>query len=39
LEIGNNKKLGIMGEVHPQVLKNWHLKMPLVVAELDLESF
>ncbi len=33
-----NKKLGIIGEVHPQVLKNWHLKMPLALLELDLES-
>ncbi|MCX6748683.1 MAG: phenylalanine--tRNA ligase subunit beta [Candidatus Pacearchaeota archaeon] len=34
----NNKKLGIIGEVHPQVLKNFHLRMPLVLAELDLEG-
>ncbi|MEX0569352.1 MAG: phenylalanine--tRNA ligase subunit beta, partial [Candidatus Njordarchaeota archaeon] len=31
-----DKKVGIMGEVHPEVLNNFSLSMPVVAAEVDL---
>ena len=31
------KRVGIMGEVHPQVLENWGIQMPCAVAELSLD--
>lgn len=34
----NEKNIGVMGEIHPSVLKAWHLKMPLVLLEIDLEK-
>jgi phenylalanyl-tRNA synthetase beta chain len=34
----NKKEIGVLGEVHPSMLKSWHLKMPLVCLELDLEE-
>lgn len=34
----NGKKVGIFGEIHPQVLENWTIGMPCVAAELDLEE-
>jgi phenylalanyl-tRNA synthetase beta chain len=34
----NNKQVGIIGEVHPRVLKNWNINMPVVVLELNIES-
>ncbi len=36
--IFNNKDSGVIGEIHPSLLKSWHLKMPLVYLELDLED-
>ena len=33
-----NKKIGIIGEIHPQVLTNWSLQVPVVALELDLEE-
>lgn len=33
----NSKKLGVIGEVHPQVLTNWGLNVPVAALELDLE--
>jgi len=32
------EKVGIIGEIHPQVLENWNLSVPVVALELDLES-
>lgn len=32
-----NKKVGILGEIHPEILRNWNLEMPTVAFELDLE--
>jgi phenylalanyl-tRNA synthetase beta chain len=29
---------GIVGEVHPEVLANWGIQMPCVIAELDLDA-
>jgi len=36
--IVGGKKIGIVGEVHPQVLENWNLAVPVVGMELDLEE-
>jgi len=33
-----NKKLGYIGEVHPRILKNWKLKMPVALLEISLEE-
>ncbi len=32
----NGKKIGIIGELHPQVITNWQLTMPVVCFELNL---
>jgi phenylalanyl-tRNA synthetase beta chain len=34
----NKKQVGIVGEVHPQVLENWALAMPVAAFEIDLEK-
>jgi len=34
----NNKSIGYIGEVHPQTLKSWNLRMPLAVIELNLDE-
>ncbi len=34
----NNKKAGFIGEIHPKILKNWKLKMPVSIFEINLES-
>lgn len=34
----DNKKIGIIGEVHPKILKNWRIKMPVALAEIYLEE-
>ena len=33
-----NKRIGYLGEVHPKILKNWKLKMPVAIFEIDLEE-
>ncbi len=33
-----NKSIGLIGEIHPQVLNNWNLEKPVVGFELDVES-
>jgi len=33
-----NKEIGIIGEIHPQVLKNWHLKMPVSSLEICIDN-
>lgn len=35
----DGKPLGIMGEVHPQVLNNWGIEKPVAALELDLSPF
>ena len=32
------KSIGIVGEIHPQVLVNWGLTMPVVALELDIST-
>ena len=34
----NEKTLGFFGEVHPKILKNWKIKMPVSLLEIDLEE-
>ena len=33
-----DKKAGIIGEIHPQVLKNWGVEMPIALFEMDVSS-
>ena len=35
----NNKSIGILGEIHPVVLRNNKIKMPVASLELNIESF
>ncbi|MHA1166979.1 MAG: phenylalanine--tRNA ligase subunit beta [Candidatus Hodarchaeales archaeon] len=39
MEIKDNKsiKVGILGEVHPQVLLNWNMSVPVSILELNME--
>ncbi|OYT42265.1 MAG: phenylalanine--tRNA ligase subunit beta [Candidatus Aenigmarchaeota archaeon ex4484_224] len=32
----NNKEVGIFGEINPEILENWKIEMPTVIAEIDL---
>ena len=34
----NEKPIGLIGEVHPEILEKWNIKMPSVLLELDLTS-
>lgn len=33
--IFNKKEIGFIGEVHPKILKNWKIKMPVAILEID----
>ncbi len=35
----DGKSIGIMGEMHPEALKNWGIKMPVSLFEINLEPF
>jgi len=35
---GTKKEIGHLGEVHPQTLNSWNLKMPVTIIELDLSE-
>ncbi len=35
----NGKSMGIIGEMHPESLKDWGIKMPVALFEIDLELF
>lgn len=35
--LAGGKEIGILGEISPNVLKNWHLKMPVVALEMEIE--
>jgi len=35
----NGKSLGYLGEVHPKILKNFKIKMPISLLEINLEEF
>ena len=34
----NNKKIGIIGEIHPSVLENFGLKNPVLAMEIDIQG-
>jgi phenylalanyl-tRNA synthetase beta chain len=34
----NEKNVGFIGEVHPRILKNWKIKMPVALSEISLED-
>ncbi len=34
----NGEKIGFIGEVHPKILKNWKIKMPVSLFEIDLKK-
>lgn len=36
--IYNSRKVGVFGEVHPQVLESWGSDMPTIAAEIDLDA-
>ncbi|MBI2042788.1 phenylalanine--tRNA ligase subunit beta [Candidatus Pacearchaeota archaeon] len=36
--IFDGKEIGLIGEIHPKVLRNWKIKMPVSIFEIDLES-
>lgn len=36
--IVDSKRVGVFGEVHPQVLENWGCQTPTVVCEIDVDS-
>jgi phenylalanyl-tRNA synthetase beta chain len=36
--IFEGKEIGIIGEVHPKILKNWKIKMPVALFEIDLKE-
>jgi len=33
-----DKEIGFIGEIHPRILKNWHIKMPVALFEIRLEG-
>jgi len=34
----NDKEIGFMGEIHPKILKNWRIRMPVSLFEIELDS-
>ncbi|MBS3086042.1 phenylalanine--tRNA ligase subunit beta [Candidatus Pacearchaeota archaeon] len=34
----NNKPAGFLGEIHPKIMKNWKLKLPVVLLEIRLDE-
>jgi phenylalanyl-tRNA synthetase beta chain len=32
------RRIGIVGELHPEVLERWSIQMPCAAVELELES-
>jgi len=34
----NDKLIGFIGEIHPKVLKNWRIKMPVALFEISIEN-
>ncbi len=33
-----DKNIGFLGEIHPKILKNWKIKMPVALFEINLEE-
>ncbi len=36
--VANGRRIGLAGEIHPQVLNNWNLEKPVAGFEIDLEE-
>jgi phenylalanyl-tRNA synthetase beta chain len=36
--ISNKKLLGYIGEIHPKILKNWKLKLPVSIIEINIDE-
>jgi phenylalanyl-tRNA synthetase beta chain len=34
----DNKIIGFLGEIHPRILRNWKIKMPVALFEINLEE-
>ena len=34
----NNKQAGYIGEVHPETLQTWNIKMPISILEISLDE-
>lgn len=34
----NSKEAGFIGEIHPRILKNWKIKMPVTLLEINLDE-
>ncbi len=34
----NDKRIGFVGEIHPKILRNWKMRMPVSIFEIDLEE-
>ncbi|MDO8467326.1 MAG: phenylalanine--tRNA ligase subunit beta [Nanoarchaeota archaeon] len=34
----NNKTIGIIGEIHPKILKNWKIKIPVATLEINFDD-
>jgi len=34
----NEKTIGLIGEIHPRILKNWRIKMPVALFEIELDD-
>ncbi len=34
----NEKRIGFIGEIHPKILKNWRIRMPVALFEINLEE-
>ncbi len=34
----DKKSIGFLGEIHPKILKNWKIKMPVALFEINLEE-
>ena len=32
------KSIGFLGEIHPKILKNWKIKMPVALFEINIEE-
>lgn len=37
-EILSEKLIGSIGEIHPKILQNWKIKMPVALLEIDIED-
>ena len=34
----DKKRIGFMGEIHPKILRNWKIKMPVALFEIELND-